>query len=315
MRWIEDALASAERPQGGVVTVGNYDGIHRGQQAILGRVAARARELDLPGSVVTFDPHPLAVLAPQRCPARLTTREQKARLLEAQGIDEVLEIRFTRAFAETSAADFVRGLLHDWLRAREVYVGSGFVFGRDREGDLAALVGLGLEVDLAAVGVPEVVEGGAPVSSSRIRAAVAAGAVEEAALLLGRPFEVLGTIVPGQERGAALGWPTINLSTDNELLPLNGVYASEVRFLVDGETRGAVSNVGLRPTFAGTAGGPVVVESHILDFARDVYGERVEVAFLSRLREEQAFPSETELARQIGRDVQAARQFFARRSA
>lgn len=310
MHWIEDAAAREELPQGTIATVGNYDGVHRGQQAILGRVVARARELGRPSAVVTFDPHPLAVLNPERCPARLATREQKARLLDAQGIDHILEIRFTRAFAATSAAEFVHGFLRGRLRAREVYVGSRFVFGRAREGDLASLVALGAEVGLAAVGVPEVLEDGAPVSSSRIRQAVAAGEVEEAARLLGRPFDILGTIVHGLERGAALGWPTINLATDNELLPLNGVYISRVRFLASGETREAVSNVGTRPTFSGLTGKPMV-ESHILAFDRNVYGERVELAFLARLRDEQRFPSTTELARQIGRDVEAARQFFA----
>jgi riboflavin kinase/FMN adenylyltransferase len=313
MRWIEDAAASEELPQGAVATLGNYDGVHRGQQAILSRVVARARELGLPSAVVTFDPHPLAVLNPERCPARLTTREQKARLLDAQGIDHVLEIRFTRSFAATSAGDFVRGFLRGRLLVREVFVGSRFVFGRAREGDLASLVALGAEVGLKAVGVPEVLEDGAPVSSSRIRDAVAAGDVEEAARLLGRPFDILGTIVHGQERGAALGWPTINLATDNELLPRNGVYTSRVHLLASGETREAVSNVGTRPTFSGIAGKPMV-ESHILDFARNVYGERVELAFLARLRDEQRFPSTTELARQIGRDIEAARQFFARRA-
>jgi riboflavin kinase/FMN adenylyltransferase len=261
---------------------------------------------------VTFDPHPLAVLDPGRRPARLTTRQQKAQLLAAQGIDDVLEIRFTRAFAETSAGDFVRDFLRERLRAREVYVGSRFVFGHGREGDLAALAAAGAKHGLIAVGVPELLEDGAPVSSSRVRAAVAAGEVDRAASLLGRPFDIVGTIVRGAERGAALGWPTINLATENELLPLSGVYASLVRFPATGELREAVSNIGRRPTFAGGEGN-IVVESHILDFAGNVYGERVELAFLTRLRPERAFPSPAELAGQIERDVQAARELFARR--
>ncbi len=309
MRWIEDAWQRDDLPRGTVATVGNYDGVHRGQQAILRRVVERARELAVPAAVVTFEPHPLQVLSPERAPRRLTTREQKARLLAAQGIDVVLEISFTPAFAETPARRFVCGWLCDRLAVREVYVGSRFVFGRERQGDLGTLVALGRERGLLAVGVPEVLDGGEPVSSSRVRAAVAAGGVEEAARLLGRPFDILGTIVRGEARGAALGWPTINLVTDNELLPANGVYTSHVRFLAGGDHHHAVSNVGTRPTF-GPVGGAPGVESHILDFAGEVYGERVEVAFLTRLRAEQAFPSVAELSRQIARDVAAARRFF-----
>ncbi len=309
MRWIEDALACDELPAGVVATVGNYDGVHRGQQAILERVVTRARELGLSSAVVTFHPHPLAILSPARCPPRLTTREQKRRLLESHGIDDVLEIRFTASFARTTARAFVRGFLSARLQAREVYVGSRFVFGREREGNLTMLTRLGADTGLVAVGVPEVLADGAPVSSSRVRGALAAGQVEEAGRLLGRPFDILGTIVRGQGRGASLGWPTINLATDNELLPLKGVYASRVRFLAGDDTHESVSNVGIRPTFSELSSRPIV-ESHILDFAETVYGQRVAVEFLTRLRPEETFPTVAELVHQIGRDVEAARQFF-----
>lgn len=309
MRWIEDALACDDLPRHVVATVGNYDGVHRGQQAILERVVSRAREIGLSSAVVTFEPHPLAVLNPAKCPARLTTRDQKARLLASQGVDAVIEIRFTPEFSETSALDFVREFLGRRLAAREVYVGSRFAFGREREGDVQSLIALGAEAGVRAMGVPEVLEGQAPVSSSRVRTALRSGDVALARRLLGRPFDIVGTIVRGEGRGAALGWPTMNLATPNELVPSNGVYASRVRFVASGENREAVTNVGVRPTFGGSIEVPIV-ESHVLEFARDSYGESVEVGFLSRLRAEQAFSSARELSLQIERDVGAARTFF-----
>lgn len=310
MVWIDDAWACEDLSGPTVATVGNYDGVHVGQRAILARVVARARELEVPAAVVTFEPHPLRVLRPDGGPPRISTPEQKGSLLRALGIDVVAVIRFDDAFARTTAARFVHDFLVGRLAVREVYVGSRFVFGRHREGDVELLRALGEEHGFLADGVDEVVLDGAAVSSTRVRRAIGNGDVELAGRLLGRPFDILGTIVPGENRGAALGWPTINLETENELLPANGVYTTTVRFRHSGGRHAGVTNVGVRPTFGGCEAAPVV-ESHILDFTGNVYGERVEIAFHSRLRAEETFPSAQALSRQIGRDVAAARRFFA----
>jgi len=309
MVWIENAWAREDLFGPAVATVGNYDGVHVGQRVILARVVTRARELGVPAAVVTFDPHPLRVLRPGAAPLRISTPEQKRCLLRELGIDLVAVIRFDDGFARTTAARFVCDFLVARLAVREVFVGSRFVFGREREGDVDLLRVLGEDHGFSTHGVDEVVLDGVAVSSTRVRRAVADGDVRLAERLLGRPFDILGTIVRGEDRGAALGWPTINLETENELLPANGVYTTTVRFRRSGDRHGGVTNVGVRPTFGGSATEPVA-ESHILDFAGSVYGEPVEIAFHSRLRAEETFSSAAALSRQIGRDVAEARRFF-----
>ncbi|MEZ5333383.1 MAG: bifunctional riboflavin kinase/FAD synthetase [Thermoanaerobaculia bacterium] len=309
MRWIEDAWGRTDLPSPVVATVGNYDGVHVGQRAILSRVVARADAEGLPAAVVTFEPHPLRVLRPDEAPRRISTAEQKRELLEDAGIDVVAVVRFDETLACRTPEEFVDGLLVEGLGVRELYVGSRFVFGRDRSGDVEALRRLGATRGFEAHGVEEVDLAGEPVSSTRIRQALERGEVATARRLLGRPFDILGTIVPGDDRGAALGWPTINLATENELLPANGVYTTTVRFAASGAEHAGVTNVGVRPTFGGSATRPVV-ESHILDFNENVYGERVRIAFLERQRAEETFSSAQALSRQIGLDVAAARRYF-----
>jgi riboflavin kinase/FMN adenylyltransferase len=308
MRVVADALAASGLPRGGVVTVGNYDGVHLGQRAVLGRVLGRARELSVPALVVTFDPHPLRVLAPERAPQRLTTDAQRERELAAIGLDALLVVRFTREFSTLSAERFVREVLAERLAVREVWVGSRFAFGRGREGTLGLLERMGAGLGFRAVGVPELEQDGAPISATRIRAALARGEVDRAASLLGRPYAVEGLVARGDRRGAQLGFPTLNLLPDNELLPADGVYVSAVSFVATGEERPGVSNVGVRPTVAPS--GPRTVETHLLDFDRETYGERIEVRFASRLREERRFPGLAELREQIGRDVESAREYW-----
>jgi riboflavin kinase/FMN adenylyltransferase len=286
--------------------------VHRGQQAILRTLVSRAGELGLLALVITFEPHPLAIVAPQRAPQRLASRSQKRELLAAAGVDVVLEISFDAAFSQTAAEEFVRGFLVARLGVREVVVGTRFGFGRGQEGDLALLARLGEELGFVACGVPEVKHEGLPVSSSRIRAAVAEGDLRAAGDMLGRPFALRGRIVHGERRGRGLGWPTINLMPEQEVIPARGVYVSEVRLDGDSEARPAVTNVGVRPTVS--AGIDLVVESHILDFSRDVYDVEADVAFLQRLRDERAFESVEALSRQIQHDVGRAREFFAQRA-
>lgn len=312
MQVVVDALRPCDLPTPAVVTVGNYDGIHRGQRAVLERVVARGRALGLPAVLVTFEPHPLTVLAPNLAPATLLTREQKVRLLAAAGIDLMAVIPFTAEFAATRAEEFVREFLAGRLGVRELFVGRQFAFGKNREGDLALLTRLGGELGFTVVGLEEERSGGDPVSSTRIRRALTQGKVEQAAELLGRPYSLTGRIVEGDRLGRRLGWPTVNLDPDGELLPLEGVYATRVAFLEGGDPGSSfdsVTNLGRRPTVDGSR--RRVIESHILDFDRDVYGARIELFFHQRLRDEMLFPSVTELSAQIGRDVSSSREYFA----
>ena len=308
---IKDAYNASDFPRGGVGTIGNFDGVHRGQRYALDLIVARAEELGVPSVVVTFDPHPVAVLRPGQAPTLLTTLPQKEKLLEEAGISVVLVVRFTPELAKVPAQRFVREFLHGKLDLKEIYVGSSFVFGHGREGDLSLLREMGESLGFRAFGVDEVSFGGERISSSRIRRAISEGKVAEAMDMLGRPYSIAGIIARGDRMGQRLGWPTINLVPENKLLPLDGVYASRVFFPSVPASFDSVTNVGTRPTVYENY--QRVVESHILDFKQDVYGERVELSFFKRLREERIFPSVMDLAAQIGRDVETAREFFSRR--
>jgi riboflavin kinase/FMN adenylyltransferase len=293
-----------------VLTAGNFDGVHLGHQRIMQTVTARARALGGQSLVYTFDPHPRRVLTPERSPRLLTTLEQKLELLAAQGVDAVVVEPFDRTFARQTAEEFVRDVLHARMRPVEVYVGYDFHYGRDREGSMRTLTELGPHLGFAVTIIPEVKLGERDVNSTRVRELLATGEVENAAELLGRTYRVRGTVAKGDQRGRTIGFPTLNLAAENEILPCVGVYACRVRFLGGArhpEDRwfGAVANVGRRPTVK--ADDPVAVEAHLFDFAGDVYGERIEVAFAARLRGEERFPSLEALRAQIARDSDAAR--------
>ncbi len=311
MHVVQDAFNSSDLPQGGVATIGNFDGVHRGQRAILDRTVARARELGVPAVVVTFFPHPLTVLAPERAPVALTTPKQKEALLEEAGASAVLVVRFTPEFSRVPAGQFVRELLHEKLKLQEIFVGEDFVFGHQRDGNLGLLQRMGGELGFAAHGVPEVAWGGERISSTRIRRALSEGKTVEAAEMLGRAYTVAGTIARGDRMGQKLGWPTINVTSENKLLPADGVYATRVFFPSYPATFDGVTNIGTRPTVYENY--QRVVESHILDFKANVYGQRVELQFHKRLREERIFPTVMDLSAQIGRDVEATREYFAQR--
>jgi riboflavin kinase/FMN adenylyltransferase len=311
MHVVQDAFNSSDLPRSGVGTIGNFDGVHRGQRAILDRVVARAGELGLPAIVVTFDPHPLVVLSPERAPVPLTTPRQKEKLLEEAGIDAVLAIRFTPELARVPARAFVRDFLHERLDLEEIYVGETFVFGHRREGNVELLRQMGEELGYAVGGVDEVVHAGERISSTRIRRAVADGNVTEAAEMLGRPYTLEGSIARGDRMGQRLGWPTINVVPENKLIPADGVYACRVFLSSYPATFDCATNIGTRPTVYENY--QRVVESHILDFKADIYGQRAELQFYKRLREERIFPTVMDLSAQIGRDVEATREYFARR--
>ncbi len=305
---IVEESAAALRPHlvEPVATIGNFDGVHRGHQAILARVRERAQALRGTSVAISFDPHPLKVLAPGRAPDLITTRRQKLALIEAAGIDAALILRFDTALAETGAEEFVETCLHGALALREVYVGANFNFGRGREGTADTLVALCAARGMTAGKVEEVRFLGSPVSSSRIRRAVRAGEVELAAELLGRPFAVEGTVAHGAGRGAGLGFPTANLKSGSELVPQDGVYVTRT---LAGHTRlASVTNIGTRPTFADQE---FAIETHLLDADLDLYGQPIEVSFLARLRQELRFPSIAALVEQVRRDVERARAWFA----
>lgn len=290
-----------------VATIGNYDGVHRGHRRILDEVTSLAARSGGTSLVVTFDPHPVAVVAPSRAPRLLATRRQKLDALAAAGIDAVLVVAFDAATAALDGEAFLAELLLPRVPLAAVRVGAGFRFGRGRGGDLALLERVGRARGFDVAGVAHVTVDGETVSSSAIRAAVESGDVERAAAMLGRPFATEGEVIRGDGRGRKLSFPTANVAVENELIPRRGVYVTEAMVLA--ARYPSVTNVGTRPTFGGES---LVVETHLLDFDDDLYGERIEVRFLARLRDERRFAGMDELADQIARDRAAAAAFFQR---
>ncbi len=294
-----------------IVTVGNFDGVHLGHRAILDIVVRRAKDLAGEAVVYTFDPHPRKVLRPRGAPRLLTTLEQKLELLEDAGADVVVVEPFTREFARTSADHFIRHHLHARLNPVEVYVGYDFHFGRDREGSMRMLTEIGPRLGFSVTIIPEVTVDEGDVNSSRIREMLGQSRLEEAAVMLGRPYTVRGVVSEGDRRGRTLGFPTANLDPENEILPAAGVYAGSLRFLDAGEPAlggrlPAVINVGTRPTFEDE--GCILAEAHLVDFEGDVYGRRVEFSFRYHLRAERRFPDVEALKRQIAADVVEGRR-------
>jgi len=290
------------------VAVGNFDGVHRGHQALVAATTAEAQRRGRAAVVLTLDPHPARLLKPERAPASIMTLSQKAETLEALGVDALVVVPFTTAFAAQTPETFAAEILVRHLGASVVLVGENFRFGHDRVGTLATLEALGRELGFGVSGVPAVLHAGAPVSSSRIRTAITEGQVEEAADLLGRPYSVDGQVVAGEGRGRTIGVPTANILPYNEIKPGKGVYACRVR-LREGEPADvrAVVNIGERPTFDGVG---TTIEAHLLDFRGDLYGQTLRLEFVARIRGEQRFPSAAELVAQIQRDIAGARRML-----
>lgn len=299
------SLAEATGLQDPIATIGNFDGLHRGHRRIIDRVREQARDGRGTTLLITFEPHPLALLAPERAPRILLTPEQKLALLSEAGLDVVLILPFTRELSAVTAERFVEDYLARGVRAREVYVGQNFNFGRGRGGNADLLVALCASHGIRAAKVPEVCYLDSPISSSRIRRALQSGEVELARELLGRPHAVTGEVVRGAGRGADLGFPTANLSPHDQLVPQDGVYVTLL--VVEGRTFPSVTNIGSRPTFAE---GRHTIETHLLDGTEDLYGRAVEVRFLARLRPELKFESAEALVRQVRKDIERARAFF-----
>lgn len=286
-----------------VVTIGNFDGHHRGHHSLLQTVVARAREVGGTAMVVTFDPHPVRVLAPHVQLRFLTSPEEKLERFKAAGVDEVVFLEFTPALAAMAPEEFVNVVLHRHLGIAELFVGEHFAFGKGRAGRIADLQRLGASLGFAVHPMRPVVLNGGVVSSTRIRTLIQAGQMEEAAVLLGRAYGMTGTVVSGLQQGQALGWPTANLKIPPErVTPPDGVYAARASY--DGAQYDAVAYIGSRPTFGA---GERLIEVNVLDRSDNLYGKAVAVEFIERLRGDHTFSSPQELAAQIARDVDRAK--------
>ena len=299
---------NAEIARPTVLTLGVFDGLHLGHQLIVRTVVERARAVGAVPTVVTFDPHPRAVLHPESAPPLLQTFDQKTEALGVLGVEQTIVVRFTEEFARVRAEEFLRDVVRDRLQAREVYLGRGFAFGYRREGDIELLRRVSESLGFHADEVPEVRLRGQRISSSRIRELLSGGRVNLARRMLGRPYGVEGRVVRGAERGRTLGFPTANLRPENRVIPRGGVYVTAT--LIEGRWRRSVTNVGTRPTFESDA--EASVETYVMGWAGDLYGDVVRVRFLHRLRGERRFSSLEELRRQIERDARRAARYFER---
>lgn len=301
--------ADIQRPT--VLTLGVFDGLHLGHQLIMRTVVDRARALNAVPTAITFDPHPRAVLHPQSSPPLLQTLDQKVEGFGVLAIEQTIVVRFTEEFSKIPAEDFLRDVVMDRLHAREVYLGRGFAFGHNREGNIELLRQVSKDLGFVAGEVPEVGLRGQRVSSSKIRGLLALGKVNLARRMLGRPYGVEGRVERGNERGHTLGFPTANLRPQNRVIPANGVYVTGT--LIDGQWRRSVTNVGTRPTFE--TGSEPSVETFVMDWGGDLYGDVIRVRFLYRLRDEKKFDSLESLKSQIIKDVDRARNYFERAGA
>ena len=290
------------------LTIGNFDGVHRGHQAMLARLKANARALGLPACVLTFEPHPLELFAPQTAPTRLTSLREKLELLASHGIERVHVSRFNRAYASRSPQDFIEQVLLEGLGMRWLLIGDDFRFGAKRAGDFALLQeasrkhGFGLEA------MHTVALEGVRVSSSVVRAALAAGRLAEAKALLGRPYSISGRVVHGDKLGRKIGFPTANVQLRHNRPPLSGIFAVRT---VDGHgvLRNGAASLGLRPTV--DQSGRAKLEVHLFDFDGDLYGEHLRIDFLHKIRDEQKFPDLETLKSRIAQDCDIAREFLA----
>jgi riboflavin kinase/FMN adenylyltransferase len=307
MRILRSIPELAQVPGPVFLAIGVFDGVHPGHRAVIGSAVRHAREAGGTAVVVTFDPHPTRFLRPQESPRLLTATEHKIALLRELGVSHLLVLAFDQRLASTPPEEFVRQLVEAARPLREICVGQEWSFGKNRAGNLTLLKKLGAEMNFHVVGVEPVTRDGVIVSSTAIRRAVESGDLALAAKMLGREYTILGTVEEGNRLGRSLGFPTANLSAHSEQFPPNGVYAAEGR--LDGRVMHGVVNLGVRPTVAADAP-QRVLEFHLFDFDRDLYGEDIEVRFLRYLRPERKFENLAALREQITRDAAEARQIF-----
>ena len=288
------------------LAIGNFDGVHRGHAALLNRLVDAAHGAGLPATILTFEPHPREFFAPASAPARLTTLREKLELLSDAGVAQVMVCRFNADFAALSAQQFVDGVLLNGLRTRHLIIGDDFRFGKGRAGDFAMLQAAGERSGFTVEAMGSVTLDGGRVSSSSVREALAAGDMEQAAALLGRPYVIDGSVRHGEKVGRQLGFATANIRIKHNPLPMSGVFAVEVSG-IDGQLLPGVANLGIRPTVGGIR---PILEVHLFDFDRDIYGAHLSVRFVHKLRNEQRFPNLDALKAQIALDAVAARAFF-----
>ena len=291
-----------------VLTLGVFDGLHLGHQRIMQTVVERAKAARAVPTAITFDPHPRSVLYPENAPPLLQTLDQRLANFEFLGIEQTIVIRFDLDFARRDAEIFLRDIVHERLQAKEVYLGKGFAFGKNRGGNIELLRRISTELGFAADEVPEITLRGQRISSSKIRGLLAAGQTNLARRMLGRPYGVEGQIVRGDQRGRTIGFPTANLKPRNRVIPKYGVYATAT--LIGDVWRRSITNVGVRPTFDGDR--EPSIETYVFDFDGDLYGDVLRVRFLHRIRDEKKFGGIEELKAQIELDSKRALNYFNR---
>jgi riboflavin kinase/FMN adenylyltransferase len=290
---------------GSVVTLGNFDGIHLGHQALVRHTVEESKRLGYPSIVLTFEPHPLKILAPERAPRLLLSYQDKLDLFQALGVDIVIAQRFNRQFASITAEDFVRRLLVGRLKAKKLWVGRDLRFGQGRKAGTDDLMRVAPQLGFQVGVLDPISSNGMRISSSRIRELVEAGCVDEVQPMLGRYHFVSGRVVAGQGRGRRLGFPTANISSQTEVVPSNGIYATLIT--VRSRRWPSVSSVGVNPTFGE---GPRTVESFIFDFESDIYGEAAKLSFVKRIRDEKKFANVEDLIAEMHGDVDRAKAVF-----
>ena len=291
-----------------MLAIGNFDGLHLGHRALLERLTAHARRLNLPPAVMTFEPHPRELFTPEQAPARLTSLREKLALLDACGIEEIFLLHFSRKLAGLSAQDFIDRVLVQGLAVRHLIIGDDFRFGQGRAGDFTMLAAAGQQQGFGVEAMHTIVINGERVSSSAVRDALGVGDLEHAARLLGRPYSIAGRVVHGGKIGRKLGWPTANIQLKRKRVALTGVFAATVSGIDKRHLPGAAS-LGVRPTLG--AGLRPVLEVHLFDFDQEIYGAHLTVHLLHKLRDEAKFDSLEALTAQIARDVQATQEYFA----
>ncbi len=295
---------------GCVATIGNFDGVHLGHRRVIDSLAEEGRRLGLPTAVLLFEPQPREFFDPDSAPARLTRLREKVMALARLPIDQVLLLRFNRDLANLPAEQFVRRILVDRVNVRYLVVGDDFRFGRLRSGDFSYLRQAGEKYGFTVQDTESVIVDGERISSTLIRNALLAGRLDLAERFLGRPYSMCGRVIPGNQRGRQLGFPTANIAVARKIAPLHGVFAVTMRGLGELPLPG-VANIGSRPTVSG--GRQLLLEAHLLDFDQDIYRRRLEVCFHQKLRDERKFADLHALRDQIERDARAARDFFTRR--
>ncbi len=308
MLLIQDPLRQTDLPRGCVATIGNFDGMHVGHQEIVRGIVERARELGRPSAVITFQPHPLSIVAPDRVPKQILTLPQKEELLREMGVDAMLVVPFSHEFSRWTADRFIAEFLVAALQVKEVRIGRDFCFGSGREGNLAKLTSEGEKHGFAVMGVDEVRVRGIRVSSSIVRDAIAKGAMNIVSLALGRTYFIDGRVATGRKLGRKMGFPTVNVDPANELFPGGGVFVTTCRFESFSRSFESVTNIGVRPTLYENYA--TTIESHILDFDSNVYGDTVRLYFHKLLRREHQFRSALELTNQIRSDISRSRLYF-----